>query len=61
MYKKFKITYKSVKSGRILECVGEVRGELNNESSDRWVVVKEDGSYEDIYKSTVRNMEEIAE
>lgn len=61
MYKKFKITYKSVKSGRIIECVGEVRGELNNDSSDRWVVVQEDGSYEDIFKTTVKTMEEIIE
>lgn len=54
-----KITFKSLRSGRMIECTGELIPELNRTESDRYILRKQDGSYEDIYKQTVESIEEI--
>ena len=48
-----KIIYKHWKSGKNLEVVGTLPRALNNQSSDRFVVLRADGILEDIIKSTV--------
>ena len=48
-----KIVYKHWKSGKNLEVVGTLPRALNNQSSDRFVVQRENGTLEDIIKSTV--------
>ena len=48
-----KIIYKHWKSGKELEVTGTMPRALNNQSSDRFVVQRENGTLEDIIKSTV--------
>ena len=54
-----KIIYKHWKKEKTLEVTGVLPKELNNGSSERLVVVKEDGSLEDVLKSTVITIESI--
>ena len=48
-----KIIYKHWKSGKELEVTGTMPQALNNQSSDRFVVQRENGTLEDVIKSTV--------
>lgn len=48
-----KIIYKHWKSGKELEVTGTMPRALNNQNSDRFVVQRENGTLEDIIKSTV--------
>lgn len=48
-----KVVYKHWKSGMHLEVIGTMPKELNHEKSDRFVIKKHDGHFEDVLKSTV--------
>jgi hypothetical protein len=61
MKKIWDIKFKSMKSGKMHERRGELKGEYNNPGSDRWVLLLEDGSLEDIYKATVKEMKVVEE
>ena len=54
-----KITYKHWTKDKVLEVVGVMPPELNNGSSDRFVVYKPTGDYEDVIKNTVISIEDI--
>ena len=54
-----KVTFKHWKSGEYIDIIGEMPDKLNNNTSDRFVIVKEDGTYEDIIKSTVVKIETL--
>ena len=53
-----KVTYKHWKSGKLLEVVGTMPEQYNNGISDRILVQKPDGSFEDVIKTTVVRVEE---
>lgn len=55
-----KITYKHWKKEKTLEVTGVLPKELNNGSSERLIVLKEDGSFEDVLKNTVITIESIS-
>ena len=55
-----KVIYKHWTKGHILEVIGVMPKELNNGSSDRLIVMKDDGSFEDVLKSTVVRIESIS-
>ncbi|MDG1113591.1 MAG: hypothetical protein P8N63_07440 [Pseudomonadales bacterium] len=48
-----KVIFKHWQSGDQLEVVGNIDPQLNHPSSDRLVVTKPDGSFEDIIKTTI--------
>jgi len=48
-----KIIFKHWQTGEQLEVTGSIDPQLNHPSSDRLVVTKPDGSFEDIIKTTV--------
>ena len=48
-----KIIFKHWQTGEPLEVIGNIDPQLNHTSSDRLVVTKPDGSFEDIIKTTV--------
>ena len=52
-----KVIFKHWKTGEVLEVVGEMPQALNNGSSDRLVLIKEDGEYEDVIKETIIRVE----
>ena len=52
-----RVVYKHWKSGKLLEVVGEMPQQYNNDISDRFVVKTTDGTYEDIIKETVVRIE----
>ena len=54
-----KITYKHWTKDKVLEVVGVMPPELNNGSSDRLVVYKPTGDYEDVIKNTVIMIENV--
>ena len=54
-----KITYKHWTKDKVLEVVGIMPPELNNGSSDRLIVQKPQGDYEDVIKNTVIMIEEV--
>ena len=54
-----KITYKHWTKDKVLEVVGTMPPELNNGSSDRLIVQKPQGDYEDVIKNTVIMIEEV--
>ena len=51
--RRYTITFKHWKTGEVLQIHGEVPTTLNNSKSDRLVVMKSRGCYEDIIKSTI--------
>ena len=51
-----KILYKHWKTGVVLEVSGEIL--FNRPDSDRLVLRKEDGTFEDIIKSTIISIEQ---
>ncbi len=53
-----KVTYKHWKTGKELEVVGTMPSQYNNGISDRILVKKPDGSFEDVIKSTIIRVEE---
>ena len=53
-----KVTYKHWKSGKILEVIGTMPEQYNNGISDRILVQKPDGSFEDVIKTTIVRVEE---
>jgi hypothetical protein len=53
------VIYKHWTKGHELRVVGSMPRELNNESSDRFVIEKEDGTLEDVIKNTVIRVKEI--
>jgi hypothetical protein len=55
-----KVIYKHWTKGHILEVTGVMPKELNNGSSDRLIIMKDDGSFEDVLKSTVIRIESIS-
>jgi len=55
-----KVIYKHWTKGHTLEVTGAMPKELNNGSSDRLVILKSDGSFEDVLKSTVIRIESIS-
>ncbi len=48
-----KVLFKHWQTGEQLEVVGNIDPQLNHPSSDRLVVTKADGTFEDIIKTTV--------
>jgi len=48
-----KIVFNHWQTGETLIVVGEIDPKLNNQASDRLVITRSDGSYEDIIKSTI--------
>ena len=54
-----KVIYKHWTKDKQLEVVGTVPPEYNNSASDRLVIQKENGDYEDVIKSTVIRVEEL--
>ena len=55
-----KIIYKHWTKGHIIEVEGVMPKELNNGKSDRLIVRKADGNFEDVLKSTVVRIESIS-
>jgi hypothetical protein len=55
-----KVIYKHWTKGHILEVEGVMPKELNNGNSDRLIVMKPDGSFEDVLKTTVITVESIS-
>lgn len=55
-----KVIYKHWTKGHILEVEGVMPKELNNGNSDRLIVMKPDGSFEDVLKNTVITVESIS-
>ena len=55
-----KVIYKHWTKGHTLEVTGVMPKELNNGSSDRLIIMKDDGSFEDVLKSTVIRIESIS-
>jgi len=53
-----KVTYKHWKTGVELKVVGTMPKELNNQVSDRIIVKKLDGTFEDVIKTTIIRVEE---
>ena len=53
-----KVTYKHWKSGKLLEVIGTMPEQYNNGISDRILVQKPDGSFEDVIKTTIVRVEE---
>ena len=53
-----KVTYKHWKSGKLLKVVGTMPEQYNNGISDRILVLKHDGSFEDVIKTTIVRVEE---
>lgn len=51
--KRYTIRFKHWKTGEELEVTGEVPTTINNPKSDRIVVLKSKGCYEDIIKETI--------
>lgn len=52
-----KILYKHWKTGVVLEVTGTVR--FDNPQSDRIIVEQEDGTFEDIIRSTIISMKNL--
>ena len=52
------ITYRHWKTGDLLEVKGDILPQTNNPNSDRIVVLKGDGTYEDVIKDTIIEMHE---
>jgi len=48
-----KVTYKHWKTDMVLEIEGTMPDHLNKNTSDRIVVLTEDGIYEDVIRSTI--------
>ncbi len=55
-----KVIYTHWTKGTELEVTGVLPKELNNGSSDRLLIMKSDGSFEDVLKSTVIRIESIS-
>ena len=55
-----KVIYKHWTKGNILEVEGVMPEQLNNGSSDRLIILKDDGNFEDVLKSTVVRIESIS-
>jgi len=55
----FLIDYRHWKTEEHLVAFGEIPDELNSDDSDRLVVKLQDGSYEDIIKSTIIQVKKV--
>ena len=55
-----KVIYKHWTKGTTLEVEGVLPKELNNGNSDRLIIMKSDGNFEDVLKSTVIRVESIS-
>ncbi|MEJ6670340.1 MAG: hypothetical protein QMC05_01440 [Pseudomonadales bacterium] len=55
-----KVIFKHWQTGERLEVVGRIDPQLNHPSSDRLVVTKPDGTFEDIIKTTVIEQTELS-
>ena len=55
-----KITFKHWKTDEVLEAIGTIDPQLNNQSSDRLIVTQADGAFEDILKSTIIDQTDVA-
>ena len=55
-----KIIYKHWTKGHTLEVECTMPKELNNGKSDRLIIMKPDGNFEDVLKSTVVRIESIS-
>ena len=55
-----KVIFKHWQSGEQLEVIGRIDPQLNHRSSDRLVVTKPDGTFEDIIKTTVIEQTELS-
>ena len=49
----YKVVFNHWQTGETLTVTGIIDPKLNNDASDRLVVTKADGSFEDIIKSTI--------
>ena len=56
-----KITFKHWKTDEVLEAVGIIDPQRNNQSSDRLIVTQADGAFEDILKSTIIDQTDVPE
>lgn len=54
-----KVIFKHWQTGEVLEVVGEMPQALNNGFSDRLIILKEDGEYEDVIKETIIRVESL--
>ena len=57
--KRVRLIYKHWSKDKELEVTGTLPEDLNNPASDKFVVQLEDGSYEDVIKSTLVFMSEF--
>ena len=55
----YKVVFNHWQTGETLTVSGTIDPKLNNDSSDRLVVTKADGSFEDIIKSTIIEKSEM--
>ena len=55
-----RVIYKHWTKGTTLEVKGVLPKELNNGNSDRLIIMKSDGNFEDVLKSTVIRVESIS-
>ena len=55
-----RVIYKHWTKGNTLEVEGVLPKELNNGNSDRLIIMKSDGNFEDVLKSTVIRVESIS-
>jgi hypothetical protein len=56
----YKVVFNHWQTGETLTVTGSIDPKLNNDASDRLVVTKADGSFEDIIKSTIIEQSEMA-
>ena len=56
----YKVVFNHWQTGETLTVSGIIDPKLNNDASDRLVVTKADGSFEDIIKSTIIEQSEMA-
>ena len=55
----YKIIYKHWKKDKTLEVVGDLPKSYNNSTNDRYVVQLQDGTFEDVIKDTVIEIQKL--
>lgn len=55
----YRVTYKHWKTGMVLTVEGTMPEQFNNPTSDRIVVLTEDGIYEDVIRNTILEIKKI--
>jgi hypothetical protein len=55
----YRVTYRHWKTGMVLTVEGTMPEQFNNPTSDRIVVLTEDGIYEDVIRNTIIEIKKI--